>query len=133
MPSRQADLLRLSEIPLDANILNTQEYEQVLRKELRRLRELQFYRNQRNKRSLVEIENLLEDIRENNLVGGQVYAPAFFEWAIWRLFLAINHIEGLVSETRGFQIDEDMQPIHHAKGDWLTLSLRIKILFLFVK
>ncbi len=44
------------------------------------------------------------------------YAPAFFEWAIWRIFLAINEILDPVNKTRGFQIDEDMNPIHHAKG-----------------
>lgn len=102
--------------PKESTVLPLQEYELVLRKELRRLREIEFYRNQNKKESLVEIESLLEDIRDNNLVGGLVYAPAFFEWAIWRLFLAINHIVGSVSNTRGFQIDEDMQPLHHAKG-----------------
>lgn len=112
----------LPEPPLEFNIISTQEYEQVLKKELIRLRELEFYRNQRKKEALIEIENLLEDIRDNNLVGGQVYAPAFFEWAVWRLFLAINHIEGSVSATRGFRIDEDMQPIHHAKGGAADLT-----------
>jgi hypothetical protein len=98
------------------DILQLQEYEQALRKELRRIREIEFYRKQRSLEALEEIENLLEDIQDNNLVGGQVYAPAYFEWAIWRLFLAINHLEGSVSDTRGFRIDDDMQPIHHAKG-----------------
>ena len=61
---------------------------------------------------LAEIAELLEDIRDDNLVGGMAYVPAYFEWAVWRLFLALNNIEGAISETRGFQIDEDMQPRH---------------------
>jgi hypothetical protein len=98
------------------DILQLQEYEQALRKELRRIREIEFYRKQRSLEALEDIESLLENIQDNNLVGGQVYAPAYFEWAIWRLFLAINHLVGSVSDTRGFRIDDDMQPIHHAKG-----------------
>lgn len=109
--------------PAEMNVLQLQEYEQALRKELRRIREIEFYRNQRSIEALREIEGLLEDIRENNLVGGQVYAPAYFEWAIWRLFLAINQLEGSVSHTRGFQIDDDMQPIHHARGGSADLKL----------
>lgn len=102
--------------PTSNDILELQEYEHALRKELSRLRELFFYKQQNKFECLEEIKELLEDIRDNQLVGGQVYAPAYFEWAVWRLFLAINHFNGEVKDTRGFEIDEDMQPIHHAKG-----------------
>jgi AlwI restriction endonuclease len=85
---------------------------------LRDVREIEFYRNQSSATSLDEIKDLLEDINSGTkaFFGGSDYAPAFLEWAIWRLFLAINEIVGPVSKTRGFRIDEDINPIHHAKG-----------------
>ncbi|MGB7924102.1 MAG: AlwI family type II restriction endonuclease [Pyrinomonadaceae bacterium] len=106
----------------DPSLIQLQAYEQQLRNEMIRVREIQFYRNQRSSSALDEIEELLEDIRDNNLVGGQFYAPAFFEWAIWRLFLAINDLVGPVSATRGFKVDEDIRPIHHAKGGAADLT-----------
>ncbi len=101
-------------LPAAPTIIQYQAYEQELRNQLKQFREVQFYREQRMK--LAEIAELLEDIRDDNLVGGMAYVPAYFEWAVWRLFLALNNIEGAISETRGFQIDEDMQPRHHARG-----------------
>jgi hypothetical protein len=104
------------------SLIELQAHERLLRSELIRVKEIKFYRNQRSATALDEIEELLEDIRDRNLVGGEFYAPAFFEWAIWRLFLAINEIVGTVSSTRGFKIDEDMRPVHHAKGGAADLT-----------
>lgn len=105
-----------------SSFLELQAAERRLREELVRIREIKFYREQKLDKSLDEIEQLLEDVRDNNLVGGQFYAPAFFEWAIWRLFLAINDLEGEISKTRGFKVDEDIRPIHHAKGGAADLT-----------
>lgn len=104
----------LPQVPAQMSLSELQAYEYALRDELRRLREIQFYREQKAK--LDEIEELLEDIESNTLIGGAIYAPAYFEWAIWRLFLAINEIRGPIEKTRGFNIDADMQPTHHARG-----------------
>lgn len=95
-----------------------QAYESRLRDRLRDVKEIVFYRNQRSTTSLSEIEDLLENLDSGTkvLFGGSDYAPAFLEWAIWRLFLAINEIVGPISKTRGFRIDDDINPIHHAKG-----------------
>ena len=71
-----------------------QTYEIELRKQLRQLREIQFYHSQHSQAALAEIEELLESIREGSLIGREIYAPAYFEWAIWRLFLAINALVG---------------------------------------
>ena len=117
---------KLPDPPTGDDVLELQEYEQALRKELKRLRELIFYRQQNTVECLDEIQELLENIRDNQLVGGQVYAPAYFEWAVWRLFLAINHFESKVEDTRGFEVDEDMQPIHHAKGGAADLKFEYK-------
>jgi hypothetical protein len=104
--------------PVKMTISELQAYEIRLRDKLRDVREIQFYRNQRSVTALEEIKDLLEDINTGTSVffGGSDYAPAFLEWAIWRLFLAMNEIVGSVSSTRGFRIDEDVNPIHHAKG-----------------
>lgn len=106
--------IEVSPLPLRPTLTDLQAYEHDLRAMITGLREIQFYREQPAK--LDEIAELLEDIRDGALVGGNVYAPAYFEWAIWRLFLAMNDIEGEIKDTRGFSIDEDMQPTHHARG-----------------
>ncbi len=104
--------------PVEIVISALQAYEIRLRSRLRDVKEIAFYRNQRSTASLEEIEDLLENLNTGTkvLFGGSDYAPAFFEWAIWRLFLAINEIDGPISKTRGFRIDDDINPIHHAKG-----------------
>ncbi len=114
--------------PLGITISDLQGYEKRLRERLQYLREIQFYRNQKSPDALEEIEDLLEDISTNSKMffGGLAYAPAFFEWAIWRLFLAINEILDPVNKTRGFQIDEDMNPIHHAKGGAADINFTYK-------
>ena len=40
--------------------------------------------------------------------------PAYFEWIIWRAFLAINSIINPPWESRNFKIDSDFKPISHA-------------------
>ncbi len=106
--------------PAQNMLSDLQAYEHKLRDELKRLREIQFYREQRLK--LNEIEELLDDIKTGALVAGEFYAPAYFEWAIWRLFLAINDIRGPIDKTRGFDIDVDMHPTHHARGGAADLT-----------
>ncbi len=111
--------------PAEVTISELQTYEIRLREKLQDVREIQFYRNQCSATSLDEIKDLLEDInigRTKAFFGGSDYAPAFLEWAIWRLFLAINEIVGPISRTRGFRIDEDINPIHHAKGGAADLT-----------
>ncbi len=108
--------------PLWETLPDLQAYEIRLRDKLRQIREIQFYHAQRLPEALDEIEQLLEDIQDNTLIGKQLYAPAFFEWAIWRLFLAINSLVGPVSSTRGFKVDEDINPVHHAQGGSADLT-----------
>lgn len=105
-------------------VSDLQAYEIRLRERLRDVSEIQFYHNQSSRTALDEIEDLLEDINTgtSTFFGGSDYAPAFLEWAIWRLFLAINEIVGPISRTRGFRIDEDINPIHHAKGGEADLT-----------
>jgi AlwI restriction endonuclease len=105
--------------PISATLSELQAYEFRLRERLREVREIQFYRTQRLPESLTEIEDLLESISDGGFAS---YAPAYFEWAIWRLFLAINDLVGSISDTRGFKVDTDMNPIHHARGGAADLT-----------
>jgi hypothetical protein len=41
-------------------------------------------------------------------------APAYFEWIIWRAFLAINSITNMPWDARKFKIDQDFLPLSHA-------------------
>lgn len=43
-------------------------------------------------------------------------APAYFEWAVWRAFLAINSLKNEPWEARRFRIDEDFLPTNTAPG-----------------
>lgn len=75
--------------------------------------EAKFYRQQRSRVALEEIRTVLVDVQSSSAAYG-IYGPAMLEWALWRLHLAINDIEGQVSETRGFAVDDDFNPINHA-------------------
>jgi hypothetical protein len=104
----------------DTTLLKLQAYEIKLRNRLREVQEIQFYHMQRTPEAIDEIEDLLESIESGGFAS---YAPAYLEWAIWRLFLAMNDLVGEISNTRGFQIDENMNPVHHAKGGVADLTL----------
>jgi AlwI restriction endonuclease len=43
-------------------------------------------------------------------------APAYFEWVIWRAFLAINNLKNPPNDCRKFKIDQDFLPISTAPG-----------------
>ncbi|MCP5103922.1 MAG: AlwI family type II restriction endonuclease, partial [bacterium] len=40
--------------------------------------------------------------------------PAYFEWIIWRAFLAIDSLENKPWEARKFNVDQDFLPLSHA-------------------
>lgn len=42
--------------------------------------------------------------------------PAFFEWAVWRSFLAIDEIISPIHQTRRFPVDQDFMPRNTAPG-----------------
>lgn len=43
--------------------------------------------------------------------------PAYFEWVLWRAFLAVNSLKNKPYEARRFQIDQDFLPINTAPGN----------------
>lgn len=70
-----------------------------------------------------EWENILEYFRELSTSAGrrgglipQGEAPAYFEWTLWRAFLAINSLVNPPWECRRFKIDADFEPIGPAPG-----------------
>lgn len=89
---------------------------QELEKKLIEQKEYLFYKDQSLDEQIDDIVDYFEMIKSRTLLGGDAYFPAYYEWAIWRVFLAINTLVGSISATRNFQIDEELKPIHHAKG-----------------
>jgi hypothetical protein len=53
---------------------------------------------------------------ESEIIIPKGEAPAYFEWIIWRAFLAINNLENPPNECRKFKIDQDFLPIGTAPG-----------------
>ncbi len=47
---------------------------------------------------------------------------AYFEWVIWRAFLAINSLENSPWEARRFEIDQDLLPVGHAPAGGPDMS-----------
>ncbi len=43
-------------------------------------------------------------------------APAYFEWIVWRAFLAMDSLVNMPWEARKFPIDQDFLPLSHAPG-----------------
>ena len=64
--------------------------------------------------------NVLGNGRVISIPRGEM--PAYMEWVIWRAFLAIDSLENNPWETRRFEIDQDLLPIHHAPGGGPDMS-----------
>jgi hypothetical protein len=82
--------------------------------------EMQFYRAQREKWQ--EIADLLDLLTRKRIIPGSSMSipsserPAYFEWTLWRAFLAINNLENPPNKARRFPVDQDMRPLGHAPG-----------------
>lgn len=99
-----------------ASISQLKRKRENLENELTTLKEVQFYRDQHTPEQVNDIKSLFESIENKEIIGGSDYLPAWAEWAVWRVFLSINTITNPISDTRGFKINSDLYPIHHAKG-----------------
>lgn len=105
-----------TQAPKTLNLIAVKEYRFALETEVGEYKEYEFYKKQSEPSSIADIYTYFDGIKNRTLMGGQTYLPAFFEWSIWRVFLAINTIEGNISESRNFRIDEELNPIHTAKS-----------------
>lgn len=59
--------------------------------------------------------------------------PTYFEWIVWRSFLAIDHISVPVHTTRRFPVDEDLLPRHPAPGGGPDMQFEFKDFILVVE
>ena len=57
-----------------------------------------------------------EEDDDSEIVIPQGEAPAYFEWVIWRAFLAINNLANPPNDCRKFKIDQDFLPVNTAPG-----------------
>lgn len=60
-------------------------------------------------------------------------APAYFEWTVWRAFLAINSLVNEPWDARRFRVDEDFLPITTAPGGGPDLVLEYNNFVLVVE
>ncbi len=99
---------------LPESIPKLKRIEGEMKQDMVELKEQLFYLDQPNQTS--DIIDYFEKISDRSLLGGEAYLPAYYEWTIWRAFLAFDSIESPIPLTRGFKIDEELFPIHHAAG-----------------
>lgn len=105
-----------AQVPARPTLLNLKRYQLELEAENAEYKEALFYREQSTPEAIENIRRYFDGIRRRDLLGGETYLPAFLEWTAWRVFLAIDRLSGPVSETRNFRIDEELNPLHHARG-----------------
>ena len=53
-------------------------------------------------------------------------APAYFEWILWRAFLAINSLANRPHDARRFRVDQDFLPVGTAPGNGPDLILEFE-------
>ena len=68
------------------------------------------------------LEDIFEYIdsvqKDRRRIREDIDDPAsYLEWAVWRAFLAIDHIVNPLKETRKFPIDQDIRPLNHAPAN----------------
>ncbi len=63
----------------------------------------------------------------------QTEAPAYFEWVLWRAFLAINSLTNKPYEARRFKIDQDFLPVGTAPGGGPDLIFEFEDFVLIVE
>lgn len=102
------------------------------------IQERQFAREQDSEDNLDSIINYLEAIDGRNkssdeYQNAQDDLPAFFEWATWRSFLAIDGLLNKPEEARGFTVDQDLFPIGNAPGGRPDIELEFDDYVLIVE
>jgi len=99
--------------------------------EVNGLREEQFYRQQSE--MAAEIDEFFDEIKNRTLFGGMAYLPAYYEWNVWRVFLAVNQILNDLPSTRGFKLNDKMYPMHHAAAGLPDMMFEYKDCLLVVE
>jgi hypothetical protein len=119
----ERQIITLGESPVDTSGDDENTKRLKLEYQFEQLREWQYYKEQANQcEDIILWLEALETGRkikvndEYEIKIPQNEAPAYFEWIIWRAFLAINSLTNKPWEARRFKIDQDFLPIHHAPG-----------------
>jgi len=116
----QSEISKLGEKPLAAiprfpDISQLKTARQKLEQQILTLKEIDFYRRQAQEDQLAEIRDVFDSIQRREIIGGSDYLPAWAEWAVWRVLLAIDSIKCPINKTRNFEIDSELNPIHNAR------------------
>lgn len=121
--SLKEKIVSLGDTPIDTTGDDENTERLKLEFQFEQLLEWNYYRDQANQCD--DISKWIEALITNRkIVVNEDYeikipqseAPAYFEWIIWRAFLAINSLTNKPWEARRFKIDQDFLPIHHAPG-----------------
>lgn len=85
--------------------------------------EEEFARNQKNEwpeivkyLEVLSVGKNIEEYEEEGIYIPKTERPAYFEWALWRAFLAINHMVNKPYEARRFKVDQNFLPLSTAPG-----------------
>ncbi len=65
---------------------------------------------------LIERRRSITTTEDDFIEIPQAEAPAYFEWTVWRAFLAIDSLVNRPFESRRFKIDQDFRPVGTAPG-----------------
>lgn len=87
-----------------------------LENDLFKLLEIDFAKEQHSRWQEI-VDYLQALIKADKRLIPSAEAPAYFEWALWRAFLAINSLANKPWEARRFRIDEEFKPINPAPGN----------------
>lgn len=98
-------------------------YRHILEQRLQHIEEEEYSRNQAQQTG--EIIAWIDALTNGSAVspsGNRISvprgeAPAYFEWVVWRAFLAIDSLTNNPWECRRFQIDQDFLPVSTAPGN----------------
>lgn len=107
-------------VPANLNGLPVQEVNQIryaLEQRIFELREIQYAENQAQQWE--EIYQYMQALQQPRTRGGPIpqgEAPAYFEWVLWRAFLAIDSLVNMPWEARRFDVDIDFRPRFTAPG-----------------
>lgn len=121
--SLKDQIVDLGAIPIDTSQDDANTQRLKLEYQFEQLLEWNYYKEQANQCD--DIQKWMEALATGRkIVVNEEYeikipnneAPAYFEWIIWRAFLAINSLVNKPWEARRFKIDQDFLPIHHAPG-----------------
>lgn len=81
------------------------------------LNEIEYANDQQKPEAVVDIESYLDKFVTNHKsLKDLLDQAAYFEWIVWRMFLAIDHIVSDITTTHGFPLDQDLLPRHPAAG-----------------